>query len=274
MTTLEKEIEEVKKKHAELEKQKQLDLLHEKFKKVKALEGTVECRVYKTSKTTRYVSLVHHISYEMMTDRHRREGEDKYNFIGVKFRSISIMENPKAPYKQYEIKTQEITPHSYNGKMYVAEENNSWDYSTRLTDITPEIFESIWALCQTTSHNILDGILNVKEVRWVMNGTSEDRLYDEHDLLDKTKKPVLDIPHILLSTEESWKLDNKFCKLFLNKNIYFITPNSIAALNDWFDYEIASDQFSAQACASVGERWRGSRIDEYRALIAKIKSHK
>lgn len=271
MTALEQEIEALKKKHANLELEKYNAQLKEKYEKLKALEGTVEVRVFKTSKTTRSVHIVHHISYEMMKDKWKNENEPEHNYIGQKFRTIVVTESPRTPYKQYEVECRETTPNGYDGKIHAKPESYSVDFSTHKT-ISVDEFNAIWNICKVTSRNILDGVLDIKDVPWLMNGTDEDREFKQG--VNEYQKLALDIPHIYLTQEESWKLNNKFTRIFLNKNIYLISPNSLLALNKWLEDEERSDRLSYQACASVGERWRGSRINEYRALVAKIKSYK
>jgi hypothetical protein len=271
MTALEKEIEEVKKKHLELEKQQYRDALQAKYEKYKALEGTIECRVAKTGKIHRHVSLTHHISYTMLKDSWKHETDKENMYIGVKTKSINISESFKGLYPEITIKRSERNPKQYNGKMGAKDDTSGgYDFATKPTDITVDQFYAIWDLVKLTGQNILDGILDIKDIRWLMNGTTEERIYKPEEVNSK----LLDIPHIVVSTEESWKLDNQFCSLYLNKNIFMITPGSLKALDDWLSYEQKSDNWSASACASVGERWRGSRMSEYYELVSKIKSHK
>jgi hypothetical protein len=272
MNTLEQEIETLKKKHAQLELDAYNQKLKEKFEELKKLEGTVEVRVYKTSKTTRSVHIVHHISYEILTDSWKRDNEPEHNYIGQKLRTIQIMEAPRTPYKQYAVECRETTPNGYDGKIHAKPESYSYDFSTHKT-LSVDEFNTIWEICKTTTNNILDGILDIKDIPWLMTGTDEDFEFKTNKT-NEYQLFALDIPNVLLTQEESWKLNSRFTKIFLNKNIYIITPNSLLALDAWIDYEIKSDSWSSQACASVGERWRGSRVDEYRALVEKIKSHK
>lgn len=268
--TLEQEIEELKKKHINLELEAYKLKLEEKFNKLKALEGTVEIWIAKSSKTTRHVSIVHHIKYEMLTDSWKK-GELEYNYIGKTIRQITILEAPRTPYKQYKIETDEIKPSSYNGRIDL-EERESYSFATYKT-ISIDDFNTIWNLTKVTTANILDGILDIKDVPWLMTGSTEDYEFKNNEVTDYQKYP-LDIPHIFLSQEESWKLSNKFTRIFLHKNIYLLSKNSLLALDDWLTEEYRQDALCYQSCASVGERWRGSRIDEYKELVKKIKNHK
>lgn len=267
--TLEKEIEELKKKHASLELQKYNDALQKKYEELKKLEGTVEVRVMKTSKVNRHVSIVYHVSYKMMKDDWKRPNEEKHNYIGAHTKSVQICEFTRKPYAKYSIETRECVPDGYDGKIYVEKESHSYDFSTYKL-ISVDDFNAIWSLTKVSCKNILDGLLDIKDVEWVMNGTDEDKEFSKQELKDNGI--VLDIKHIILTREESWCLNNKFCAPFLNKNIFFITPNSLKAIDLWYSDKVKHDNFAYSACASVGERWRGSRIDEYRALINKIKS--
>jgi len=265
--TLEKEIEQVKQKHAQLELESSKQALLNKYEELKKLEGTVQVQIMKTSKTTRHVYLVYHVSYEMSKDKW-----DNKDCINTHTKHVTICDFPKLPYRKYSIETSEIVPGGYNGIIKlgtVKEENNRYSFST-YKNISIEDFEAIWNLAKITCHNILDGILDIKDVQWVMNGTDEDREFDIREL--KEDNILIDLKHIILTREESWHLQNKYCSAFLNKNIYFITPNSLKALDSWYADQRKFDSFASSACASVGERWRGSRIDEYNSLIKKIKS--
>lgn len=269
--TVEEEIEEVKKKHAQLELKKYRDKLYEKYERLKKLEGTVEVRIQKSSKTHRWVHVVHHISYELKKDKWVRENEPKHEYIGVKTRGITIMESGGA-YPGVRLESRDLKPENYDGKIHADDSNTGVDFTTHKT-ITVEEFNAIWQLPKLTVRNILDGLLDIKDVRWVMNGTDHDKEFKESDLIDKNDEKLIDIPYYLCaSTEEAWALGkNKKVNVFLNKNVYLITPNSLKALNEWLDEERRWDSFSASACASVGERWRGSRIHEYESLVAKIR---
>lgn len=272
MTTLEQEIEELKKKHANLEQEAYNLKLKQKYEQLKALEGTVEVRIVKSSKTTRHIYIVHHISYEMAKDSWKRENELQHNYIAAHVKNIIIMEAPRTPYRQYEIQCTETMPTGHDGKIHVSNEGYSYDYSTHKSISVAE-FDNIWHLAKVTTANVIDGMIGVKDIPWLMNGTDHDFEFSttkEHDY----QKFALDIPHVLLTQEESWKLNNKFTRIFLNQNIYMISPNSLKALDEWLKDERRSDRLAAEGCASVGERWRGSRIDEYEAIVAKIKSHK
>lgn len=269
MTTLEQEIEELRKKHANLELDNYKEKLRKKYDQLKTLEGTVEVRIVKTSKTSRFVELIHHVSYEMKTDSWN-EGKPEYNYIGKTIRTIVIHEAPRKPYKKYQIETEEITPDSYSGKIYVKEETGSYSFATYKT-VSVETFNTIWNIAKVVSANILDGLLDIKNVKWLMTGSETDHEFQNNNVNDY-QKFKLDISHIFLSSEESWKLNNKFTRIFLNKNIYLITPNSLLALDEWYKDEIKQDSWAYSACASVGENWRGSRIDEYKDLINKIKA--
>jgi hypothetical protein len=270
MTTLEEEIEKVKQKHAELELQQYRDKLHAKYEELKKKEGLVEVRIQKSSKTTRWVNIYHHISYELMTDKWTRKDEKEHEYIGFKCRSIQILESKTGSYPRYEVTTRETKPTDYDGKIHAKEDTPGVDFSTHKT-ISVEEFNALFDLQKVHIKNILDGLLDISDVRWVMNGTSHDQEFKETDLLDAKSRKVLDIPYYLCeTTEEAWILE-KAGSVFLNKNIYFITPNSLRALDEWLEKEREWDSFSARACASVGERWRGSRIDQYEALVKKIK---
>lgn len=270
MVSLEKKIEELKKEHNLLELESYNLSLKEKYDSLKKLEGTVEVRVMKSSRKSRHVSIVYHASYKMMKDEWNT-GKKEENYIGFTCRYITICELPYAPYKKYQIETSEITPNSYNGRIHVKDEAHRYDFNT-YKNISVDEFNAIWNLAKVSCHNILDGLLDIKDVKWVMTGTSEDTTFKETDLLTSKNRKIIDIPHIILDNQEAVALNNKFCHLFLNRNIYFVSPNSLEALDLWFKDQREWDSFSKSACASVGERWRGSRIDEYKQLIDKIKN--
>lgn len=270
MGLLENELEITKKKQRDLELGIYNTKLQEKCAKLKELEGTVEVRVVKMNKSSRFVSLVHHIFYNILEDKWKKEDEIEHFYIGVKTRQITIHESPRKPYKTWELKFSEITPDSYNGKLHLEKENNSFDYATKKL-VSIEVFNSIWDILKNTNKNILDGILDIKEVDWLFQG-SESKGFENNEVATYQRIP-LDIPHIFLTSEESYFLDNKWTRIFLHKNIYLISPNSLRALDEWFNDELESDRLAEYSCRSVGERWRGSRINEYLQLIQKIKKN-
>jgi hypothetical protein len=267
MTTIEQEIKELELKQKRLKVESDKEKLLKRYEELKKLEGTVEVRIIKSSKKSRFAHIVHHISYEMIEDNSENEFSERRYYIGVHAKRISIKEFPDTYYRNYAIETLETNYKGYNGKLYLTDNNNYYDFSTYKT-ISIEEFNNIWFLAKTVTKQVLDGVLDIKEIRWLMTGSDEDKEFKETEI----SKEILDIPYILLSQEESWKLNNKFCHLFLNKNIYFITPNSLKALDNWYADEIKHDNLAYNACAYVGERWRGSRIDEYKRLIDKIKN--
>lgn len=271
MNLLENELEIAKKKQLDLELSIYNTKLQEKCAKLKELEGIVEVRIVKTNKSSRFVTLIHHISYDILKDKWKDENATEHSYIGVKTRQIYIHESPKKPYKTWELKFIETTPDSYNGKLYLKEENNSFDYATK-KQVSVEVFNSIWGILKNTSKNILDGVLDIKDVIWLFQGS--DSYEFKNNEISEYQRFKLDIPHIFLTSEEAYCLDNKWTRIFLHKNIYLISPNSLEALDKWFNDEVESDRFAKYSCSSVGEIWRGSRINEYTQLIQKIKAYK
>jgi len=97
MTQLEKEIEELKNKHVQLELDSYNIKLKEKYEQLKSLEGIVEVRIYKSSKVNRNVNIIYHVAYSMLKDTCKKETDPEHNYIGMKVRTIDINEFPRAP---------------------------------------------------------------------------------------------------------------------------------------------------------------------------------
>ena len=96
----------------------------------------------------------------------------------------------------------------------------------------------------------------------ITNGESGDlRKIDESAML-------LDIKHIVLEKDrETWLLSKN---IFLNGNVFLLTPASMRWLSDWKHQQMMSDSSGRAMCAAVGERYRSSRYSEVVELVTKI----
>lgn len=265
MNDIEKQIAELKKKQEELEQSKIVEVLRVKYDNLKKLEGTIDVRVNKSNKRIRYVNIVHHIDFSLCTSG--EVGENK-PYISVHNKVITITENPLTNYKTYEVVFKETRPGSYNSKMYETDYYFSYLNWPTHKIISMEQFKAIEDLVKVTTHNVLDGLLDIKDIPWTYNGDKEE--FNEKERLVKGISKI-DIPHIILTQEESNLLDNGYTNLFRNKNVYFITPNSLQALIDFEKSKREWDYYATQASSSVGTTWQGSRQKDYIILIDKIR---
>lgn len=265
MKELQEKIIELQLKQQELEIESNKEKLLSKLEELKKLVGTVEVRIYKTSKKSRYINIVHHISYNFAEDLHEDKTSKRRYYILKNTRNISIHENT-GTYKKFHIEFTQTSTGNYDSKLYVENDPYNGLTAESIKTISVEEFNAIASLSKIMTKQILDGIINADGVRWVMNGGEDDVEFKEEHF----KTLSLDFLHILLGQEESWYLRNNHCRPFLHHNIYLITPNSLKALDNWIKDEVRYDSFAYAACQSAGERWRGSRIDKYRALVKKI----
>lgn len=267
MNDIESQIAELKKKQFELEQSKSVEVLKAKYEKLKKLEGTVEIKVNKTNKRTRHVHIIHHISFNLCTSGDTTTNENK-PYISIHNKVISVTENPLTNYKTYEIISKENRPGSYNSKMYETDYYFGYlNWETNKT-ISLEQFKAIEDLVKISSHNILDGLLEIQDIPWVLNG-SDNEFSDKERIVKGISK--IDIPHVILTTEESSLLDSSITNLFRNKNIYFITPNSLQALIEFEAYKDRWNTYAYNASSSIGVTWQGSRKKDYQILIDRIK---
>lgn len=264
--TIQDKIDALAKEQKQLELDEYKSRLDKKFEELKKKIGTVDVNIMKTGKKTRYVLIQHHVNYTIEKDNWNTGKKEQY-YIKPNVKSIKILHSLLPVYSQYEIECK----HGDNYDKIGADDNNSgYSYAT-LKQITVDEFKAIWLLCKLSTHNILDGLLDITNIEWVMNGTDGEHEFNKEDLFTKNGRKNLDLPHFVLSGDESVYLNNKFCTLFLHRNLYLITENSLEALDKWLDHERKWDNFYYNACASVGERWRGSRLDKYINLVEKIK---
>lgn len=267
MNDIEKQISELKKKQAELEQLTKIADLKLLYDQLKKLEGTVKIHVNKTNKRIRSVQLIHHISFSLCSSGDIPDNEP---YIAVHNRKVSILENPLSDHRSYEINSTETKPNRYDGKLYQTMDYNfkylNWPAAAKVISI--DQFNTIWDLVKVTSHSILDGLLDIKDLPWLLQFGDEFRT--EHMIVKGKSK--LDIPHILLTTEESNLLDSSHTNLFRNKNIYFITPNSLQALMDLDNYHGKWDAYADYVASLAASVWQGSRRKEYLLLVNKIKN--
>lgn len=251
--TIEQELKELEKKKAELEKKQKASELEQKLNDIKnKLEGKVFCYFVKTNQKSSHIYLTYYKQFsteEVSVYDNNKRGKE--SVVNVKKETVSVQCNCYG--KTYRIEYTTEDEHYREDPDYIV-------YKQK--EISISDFKQLCASIKAVGVNYTNQVEELTLPEYQLNGI-------ESDIINTTlnQKELLDVPHIVLSQEESWLLKNT---VFLVGYIFLLTPNSMIYLQEWLQKEKDWDSFCSTSCASVGERWRNSKMDRVSLLYNKI----
>ena len=244
--TIEQELKELEKKKTELEIKRKVEKVQGELKQIKEVyEGKVGCHFVKTVPKGSSIILTYY--KECYIDEGWTTEGRKEDRVYIKTETIEVRQNI---YNQWVCSYKTKKDDKTND--YAADDVKKW---VSLND-----FNALKKVIKSVSSDLTEQVNALTEPIFHTTGNINTRIIN-------SQQHLLDIPNILLTQDEVWCIGD--C-IFMIGNVYLLTPNSIKWLKDWRYKEQQNDSYSYRACASVGERWRNSRMDKVNALFKKI----
>lgn len=246
--TIDQELRELEKKKIELEIRRKVEQVQNELKQTKeTYEGKVGCYFVKTTPKGSSIILTYY--KECYIDKGWTTEGKKEDRVYIKTEIIEIRQNLYDKWEcSYRTKKDDKTNdyEGYNIKKWISLD----DFNTLkkcIKGVSSDLTEQVNTLVEPTFH--------------VNGGESSDVS------VVNSQQYLLDIPNILLTQSEVWHIGR--C-IFMVGHVYLLTPNSIKWIKDWRDKEQENDNNAYTMCASVGERWRNSRMNEVNQTYNKI----
>lgn len=253
---IDQQIIELEEKKLQLQEQKLNEELSLRLKDYNSkLKDKVLCRYIKANSSSQALYLTYYKEFYIGEDYDIKGNQIKS--IQSKGEVITIGSNLYGRY-ECEFKTFKDSPMKGN-----ADDLFPYYKIDKEKFIEVKLFQEIKRSIKSFSNNLFGFIDTELTPYYETTGSESDKIRKINNT-----HTLLDIPNIVLSKEETWLLTES---VFLNGNVFLLTPNSINWLNEWERKEYEEDSFAKRACASVGERYRNSRYDDTIKLVSKIK---
>lgn len=246
--TIDQELIELEKKKIELEAKRKVEKVQNELKQTKEVyEGKVGCYFVKTTPKGSSIILTYY--KECYIDKAWTTEGGREDRVYIKTEIIEIRQNLYDKWEcSYQTKKDDKT-NDYKG------------YSIKKW-VSLDDFNTLKKSIKSVSSDLTEQINTLVEPAFHVLGSES---FDTS--IVNSQQYLLDVPNILLTQDEVWCIGR--C-IFMTGYVYLLTPNSIKWINDWRDKEQENDNNAYTMCASVGERWRNSKMDRVTQVYNKI----
>ena len=253
--TIQQQLVDLENKKYELEKLKEQEDVQTRLNDFNTrLKGKVLCHYVKGSAKSRVMLLTHYQEF-FIGDSYRDNKPCKV----VKFKGEEIRIKSNL-YGGYDSEYLPFKDNTLNGDV---DSTYHIYHIYKKKEISLEVFKQIKNYIKSLTDNLFGFVdEDITPLFEITNGESDDLRK-----IDDSAK-LLDIKHIVLEKDrETWLLSKS---IFLNGNVFLLTPASMRWLSDWKHQQMMSDSSGRAMCAAVGERYRSSRYSEVVELVTKI----